>query len=91
MRAFENRIPPPFLMLGVGAIMALASLGSSPALLPTAWRWALVSAFFLAAGLFGFPAFAAFGRAKTTVDPVRVDRASSLVTTGVYRFTRNPM
>lgn len=26
-----------------------------------------------------------------TVDPTRPDRATSLVSTGVYRFTRNPM
>ncbi len=30
-------------------------------------------------------------RARTTINPVRIETASSLVTTGVYRFTRNPM
>ncbi|HVE14432.1 MAG TPA: isoprenylcysteine carboxylmethyltransferase family protein [Elusimicrobiota bacterium] len=34
---------------------------------------------------------ASFRRAKTTVNPMKADTASSLVTTGVYRFTRNPM
>lgn len=33
----------------------------------------------------------AFRRAKTTVDPLRPDRASFLVTGGIYRYTRNPM
>jgi protein-S-isoprenylcysteine O-methyltransferase Ste14 len=33
----------------------------------------------------------AFRRAGTTPDPVHVDRASTLVTTGVYAWTRNPM
>ena len=32
-----------------------------------------------------------FRRAGTTVDPTRPDRASALVTTGVYSMTRNPM
>ncbi len=90
MGALENRIPPPFLMLGVGALMALAMLGS-PATLPMVWRWGPAGVFFLAAGIFGFPAFAAFGEAGTTIDPVRVERASTLVTTGIYRVTRNPM
>jgi protein-S-isoprenylcysteine O-methyltransferase Ste14 len=33
----------------------------------------------------------AFRRARTTISPVKASAASSLVTTGVYRFTRNPM
>ena len=32
-----------------------------------------------------------FWRARTTVNPTRPDAASSLVATGVFRFTRNPM
>ena len=39
--------------------MAVELLGCSLALLPTARGWALVTAFFLAAGLYGFPAFCA--------------------------------
>lgn len=33
----------------------------------------------------------AIARARTTVNPVRPDAASSLVVSGIYRFTRNPM
>ncbi|MGB3070556.1 MAG: methyltransferase [Ottowia sp.] len=33
----------------------------------------------------------AFRRAKTTVNPVKANMASSLVIGGVYRYTRNPM
>lgn len=32
-----------------------------------------------------------FRRARTTVHPLRPETATSLVTAGVYRFTRNPM
>ena len=32
-----------------------------------------------------------FRRARTTVNPMKPDTASSLVTGGIYRFTRNPM
>jgi protein-S-isoprenylcysteine O-methyltransferase Ste14 len=32
-----------------------------------------------------------FRRAGTTVDPTRPERASALVTTGIYSLTRNPM
>ena len=33
----------------------------------------------------------AFLRSKTTVNPLQPGKASALVTTGVYRMTRNPM
>lgn len=33
----------------------------------------------------------AFRRARTTVTPLSPQKASSLVVTGLYRFTRNPM
>ncbi len=33
----------------------------------------------------------AFGRARTTVDPMRPAAATSLVVRGIYRCTRNPM
>jgi protein-S-isoprenylcysteine O-methyltransferase Ste14 len=33
----------------------------------------------------------AFSRAKTTVNPMKPDSASSLVVTGIYGVTRNPM
>jgi len=33
----------------------------------------------------------AFRRAKTTINPVKIGAASSIVTGGVYRYTRNPM
>ena len=34
---------------------------------------------------------AAFRKAKTTVTPLAPEKASSLVVSGLYRFTRNPM
>ncbi len=34
---------------------------------------------------------AEFRRVRTTVNPLRPERASALVTSGVYRWTRNPM
>ncbi|MEN1785870.1 MAG: isoprenylcysteine carboxylmethyltransferase family protein [Bacteroidota bacterium] len=32
-----------------------------------------------------------FSKAKTTTDPINPDKTTSLVTEGIYRFTRNPM
>ena len=91
MHALEHRVPPPLLMLVIGAIMAAALFGPALPAVAAVWRWGLAGLLFAAAGVFGFPAFAAFGKAGTTIDPVQVDRASSLVTGGIYRVTRNPM
>ena len=54
-------------------------------------RFAGAAGFALLAGVFGAPAFAAFGRAGTTINPVDIDAASALVTGGIYRISRNPM
>ncbi len=32
-----------------------------------------------------------FGQSKTSVNPIQPEKASALVATGIYRFTRNPM
>jgi len=49
----------------------------------------------LACGLIGvglgLDALGGFAKRKTTVNPHHPERASDLVTSGVYRFTRNPM
>ena len=91
MRGFEHRVPPPVLMLVVGAIMAAVIWEPWPAELSMGWRWGLARVFLVAAALFAVPAFVSFGRARTSLDPMRVDHASTLVTSGVYRVTRNPM
>jgi len=45
----------------------------------------------LVAGLVGMAGVRAFARAQTTVNPLRPEAASRLVTGGIYRYTRNPM
>ena len=51
-----------------------------------------ISAFFLLWGLI-IIAFAVFkfAKTKTTVDPTKPSKTSSLVISGIYRITRNPM
>lgn len=83
----ENSIPPPLLTLALALVMWFAASDTSA---PT-WRVALAAAIFFVAGAFGLPAIRSFRRVGTTIDPVRIDRASALVTGGIYRVTRNPM
>ena len=87
----ENRLPPPLVFIAIAASMAGAAAFLPASGLAGATSLALAAMFFALAGLTGPPAVFKFRRAATTIDPVHVDRASSLVTDGVYRWTRNPM
>jgi protein-S-isoprenylcysteine O-methyltransferase Ste14 len=89
--ALETLVPPPL----VAAIVALAMLairGWDYALpLDRSWRIALAVGFVAAGFAFSLPAMLAFLRARTTINPHHIDRASTLVTGGVFALTRNPM
>jgi protein-S-isoprenylcysteine O-methyltransferase Ste14 len=64
----------------------------TPAIETTATiRLAATMVVFFAGILFCFAGVISFRQAKTTVNPLKPDSASSLVDTGIYRVTRNPM
>lgn len=91
MAWLEHRIPPPI----VGALTGLAMWGAAPLgpgwALPDALRLGLV-ALLVALGLaFDLAGLLAFRASRTTVNPLSPQKASALVTGGVYRVTRNPM
>lgn len=91
MRNLELKVPP----LVVMATVALAMWPLSTVLPRVAAPWGGRLALAIAIGLVGI-AFScagsiAFKRAKTSFNPLHPDRVSSLVTSGVYRLTRNPM
>lgn len=87
MERLETRLPPPLLAAGIAGLMVWWAW-PGPAI---GWRDVLAAGLALAAAGLGFPAFAAFRRAGTTINPVDVAAASRLVTGGVYRISRNPM
>lgn len=91
MNFLDNRIPPPLVALVLaGGMWGLAQV--APALgLEFAIRAPLAVAIALMGAAFDFSGLHAFLRKKTTVNPLKPERASALVTGGVYRFTRNPM
>ena len=91
MSWLETRIPPPVLTLAIAAAMGAAAWILPPSPLPWRARAVATVVLLLAGGAFGPVAIRSFLRARTTTDPMRVERASSLVTTGVYARTRNPM
>ena len=87
----EHRVPPPLVGAITGALM-LGVAWVAPALtfsLP--WRLPIAVLIALAGLALGLVAVGHFLRARTTVDPLDPGKASALVASGLYRFTRNPM
>ncbi len=90
-RGLDHRIPPPLVFLVVAGAMTGAWSLLPPSGLDGPLSWALAGCLVLLAGLTGPPAIQSFRRAGTTINPVAIERASTLVTQGIYRWTRNPM
>ncbi|QJP09193.1 methyltransferase family protein [Pseudomonas multiresinivorans] len=83
----EHRIPPPLVALISGLLMWLAVRPIAP-LGGRLWLALLVV---LAGAAVCLAGVASFRRARTTVNPLKPESASSLVIAGIYRHTRNPM
>lgn len=82
-----TRVPPLLLAAGAAAAQGLIARGSASTALSRATAGAMAAA---SAGLL-LSSTTAFRRRGTAVDPLAVDRAEALVTTGPFRLTRNPM
>lgn len=87
----QTRIPPPILALGSASLMwwldRSLALGQ---LLPRQWQaWGVLPA---AIGLgVTLTAMWQFRQARTTINPMKPEAATELVTGGIFRFSRNPM
>lgn len=87
----QNKVPPPIWMLLFGiAMWFVAKSEFAYAIeIPYSWLPALV---IVAFGFsFTIPAIKKFDAAETTINPLKPQEASSLVTSGVFGRTRNPM
>ena len=89
--SLELKIPPLAVFFAFAALMWLlakfvpAAGIALPAKKPIAAGIAVVGGVIAGAGILSFL------RARTTLDPFKPGKSSSLVTTGVYAVTRNPM
>lgn len=91
MSTLELKLPPLVLTLLTGAVMWIVS-----SLLPeTKYRpsWGTITTLmlFCAGILFVFLGAYEFKKAKTSLDPRAPNQSSKLVTSGVYRLSRNPI
>ena len=90
--AFMSRergpVPPVILLLVILVQVSLHVWLPVAAIVPEPWHWSGVGLIVLGVIIIGSKAVA-FRRAATTVIPF--EESSSLVVTGLYRYTRNPM
>jgi protein-S-isoprenylcysteine O-methyltransferase Ste14 len=90
LRSLETRIPPPIITALIGGAMWFSS--ASPVLhVPDNVRIVVALAIASVGGMVAIGAGIRFRRANTTVNPLEPQAASFLVTTGIFRYTRNPM
>ena len=91
MKSLELKIPPPAIAALVAVAMWALSRVTPSLQIPTGIRQlsalavALVGIGFAAAGVISFR------RANTTLNPTEPQLTSSLVSSGIYSLTRNPM
>jgi protein-S-isoprenylcysteine O-methyltransferase Ste14 len=91
MKWLELRIPPVALVIISAAAMWLLAKATAALTVTFPGRYvaaALLAALGLAVTVAGV---VAFQRARTTVNPTTPEATSSIVRTGVYGWTRNPM
>ena len=85
----SNKIPPPVITL-IGALLIYYSSPFFPQLTLAAFNalpiLSLVSG--IAVIVFAIKSFKDY---KTTINPLKPEIASSLITSGVFKYTRNPM
>lgn len=92
MHWLENRIPPPLVAALFGLLMWLAARQLPGGLvLPIEWRAGLALVVLLAGVVICLASVLSFRNARTTVNPLKPETASALVSSGIYRYTRNPM
>jgi protein-S-isoprenylcysteine O-methyltransferase Ste14 len=91
MQALELKVPPPAVALLFAVTMWLLSVSAPSLALTLPWR-TLVAFILWSAGLaIALAGLFEFRRAKTTVNPLTPESASAIVTSGIYRYSRNPM
>lgn len=91
MSALELKVPPPAVALLLGLLMWLASSLAGSVEVPFGLRVTVALVLASVGLVVGLAGIILFWRAKTTINPTRLTATSTLVTGGVFRFTRNPM
>lgn len=91
MRKLELKIPPVLIFFGSILLMYWLHTLTQVFVVPLPLPKLVFTVCFGLSGVFGLGGIAAFRQAKTSVHPVNLEKVSALVSSGVYKVTRNPM
>jgi protein-S-isoprenylcysteine O-methyltransferase Ste14 len=91
MSRFEHLIPPPLVALLIGLAMLGLAKASGPPAVDEALRVDGASVLFVLGLACAASGAFAFQRQGANISPHKIDRGDVLVTSGVFRWTRNPM
>lgn len=94
MTFLENKIPPP--VVGVLFCVIIWAISTLTYVLPVSiisqQQGLVIAVILLILGFsFAISGGISFRMAKTTVNPLKPETASALVTSGVFKYSRNPM
>ena len=84
-------VPPPVVAAIVGAVMWALDRRLELCKFESALQAPVAGILLIVGLLLMLCAVASFVAARTTINPLRPSRASSLVTTGIFRISRNPI
>ena len=87
----ELKVPPPLVAVLTGALMWWAAREVSAASFAFPVRFAVAIACAAVGLTISVSGVVTFRRARTTVNPLKPEKATSLVTSGIFGHTRNPM
>jgi len=87
----ENRVPPPLAVVLIGVAMAVIAWLTPAFEIGSNVRFVGGGIAIALGALVVLQGARTFWRNKTTINPVDFESASALVTSGVFRYSRNPM
>lgn len=91
VRRLELKVPPLLVICIFAALMWLIARWLPGIMIEPTFRLIAILVFLIAGVIFVVTGILAFKMADTTVNPLKPGESSTLVTTGIYRVSRNPM
>lgn len=91
MKFLENKIPPPLVAVIFALFMWVIATWDQGLVYPSPLTLLVIISFIAVGVTFTLSGAFAFKKANTTVNPLKPESSTSLVTVGVYQLSRNPM
>ncbi|MGF1756003.1 isoprenylcysteine carboxylmethyltransferase family protein [Vibrio makurazakiensis] len=91
MKFLELKVPPVALFFVLLALSYVVSIAFTVLSIQSPVRFEVLIGSILVSGWIGIAGVVEFKKKKTTVNPVKPENASSVVDSGIFAYTRNPM